>query len=524
MKKSPHDVPGPQSSPGLCLLLTAALLVWGLAPRAQSGPPPGVIVDRSPDFEKVYVGCPSIAILPDGRYVASHSWFGPGTGNDSSEVFASADRGESWQKLTSVQGQWWSTLFTHRGALYIAGVSRQYGDIVIRRSTDGGKTWTQPEDGRSGLLFQGKYHCAPVPVIAHGGRLWRAWELAEGPRPLWAALVLSAPEEADLLDAGSWRMSEPLRHLWSKSQWIEGNLVASPEGQLLNILRTDNGPDRASVVRVSEDGTRLSHAGEQDLIPFPGGGSKFTIRFDPQTKRYWSIGNKQSDPPAGRNVLVLTSSSDLRSWKVETILLQHGDSQHHAWQYVDWLFDGADIVAVSRTAWDGSHNFHDANYLTFHRFSSFRTRTLADAAPVLREEVSHETADLVLRGAGWSLARLADQEKAFANRKYVWQNVPDRFRDWQFTQTQGGVCAEIRVQAKRGTALYAATAAWQTGVDLAGWNLMAADAFRYTDHNRSAMNIYSRDLPAGAGLSVPQGNWSGMLLLLPPPGAAGATP
>jgi hypothetical protein len=30
------------------------------------------------------------------------------------------------------------------------------------------------------------------------------------------------------------------------------------------------------------------------------------------------------------------------------------------------------IVAVSRTAWGDSHNFHDANYLTFHRINDFR--------------------------------------------------------------------------------------------------------------------------------------------------------
>jgi hypothetical protein len=68
----------------------------------------------------------------------------------------------------------------------------------------------------------------------------------------------------------------------------------------------------------------------------------------------------------------LTSSADLRNWKVEAVLLQHADAKQPAWQYLDWLFDGDDIVAASRTAADGSHNAHDANYLTFHRFRKFR--------------------------------------------------------------------------------------------------------------------------------------------------------
>jgi len=108
------------------------------------------------------------------------------------------------------------------------------------------------------------------------------------------------------------------------------------------------------------------------LIDFPGGRTKFTICFDPVSARYWSLVNKQSDPAAERNVLALVSSSDLKRWKVHTIVLQHPDRRHHAWQYVDWRFEGDDIVAVSRTAWGDSHNFHDANYLTFHRINDFR--------------------------------------------------------------------------------------------------------------------------------------------------------
>ena len=51
---------------------------------------------------------------------------------------------------------------------------------------------------------------------------------------------------------------------------------------------------------------------------------------------------------------------------------------------VDWQFDGEDIIAACRTAFDdaegGAHNNHDANYLTFHRFANFRRLTQADSA------------------------------------------------------------------------------------------------------------------------------------------------
>ena len=55
----------------------------------------------------------------------------------------------------------------------------------------------------------------------------------------------------------------------------------------------------------------------------------------------------------------------------------------HAFQYIDWLFDGDDIVAVSRTAFDddegGACDFHNANYLTFHRFRGFRSLSMAES-------------------------------------------------------------------------------------------------------------------------------------------------
>ncbi len=81
--------------------------------------------------------------------------------------------------------------------------------------------------------------------------------------------------------------------------------------------------------------------------------------------------------PAGiRNTLALTYSRDLRHWVIRKVLLRHPDTSKHGFQYVDWQFEGADIIAACRTAWDdeagGAHNYHDANFLTFHRWRDFR--------------------------------------------------------------------------------------------------------------------------------------------------------
>ncbi len=339
---------------------------------------PGNVVAHSPAESRAYIGSPSLVILDDGTYVASHDFFGPGTNFDQYVVYRSEDRGRTWTQVTTFIGQWWASLFLHRGALYTIGTTCEYGYAVIRRSDDGGTSWSDPTGSTSGILSAiDRYHCAPVPVVEHAGRVWRAFEISRGKRPHWTATVASAAADADLLDASSWTWANPYHHHWSRGQWIEGNVVVTPDRRLIDVLRANVGiGDKAAILHVSEDGTDLSHDPTRDLVDLPGGGVKFTIRFDSTSGLYWTLGNKQTDPTARRNTLVLATSPDLREWKVETTLLHHEEPDHHAFQYVDWVVEGDDIIFLSRTAYDdgvgGAHTGHDANYLTFHRISSFR--------------------------------------------------------------------------------------------------------------------------------------------------------
>jgi hypothetical protein len=197
------------------------------------------------------------------------------------------------------------------------------------------------------------------------------------------SFVMSAPVDADLLKADNWTMSNRLRfdQAWPGRAWLEGNIVVAPQNKLVNILRVEyDDAEIAAIVRISENGKLVSFDPEKDFIDFFGGSNKFTIRYDSLTKRYWSLVNKQRNPTAYRNILTLVSSEDLRNWRVESIILRHHDSEKHAFQYIDWLFEGKDIIAVSRTAYDdglgGAHRAHDANYLTFHRINNFRELTL----------------------------------------------------------------------------------------------------------------------------------------------------
>jgi hypothetical protein len=187
---------------------------------------PGTVIDHWPQISGRYIGSPSIAILPDGDYVASHDLFGPNSGHKVralSRIFRSSDKGLHWTLLTEIHGMFWATLFVHNGALYLIGTERENGDTLIRRSADSGKTWTDPVDENTGRLLQGSFHCAPQPVVIHNRRIWRGMEdtmAGGGWGKHFRAFMMSAPVDADLLKASSWTSTNALA---GNPQWLDGD-------------------------------------------------------------------------------------------------------------------------------------------------------------------------------------------------------------------------------------------------------------------------------------------------------------
>src|SRR5690606_40080204 len=113
------------------------------------------------------------------------------------------------------------------------------------------------------------------------------------------------------------------------------------------------------------------------------GSIKFDMKYDYVCQRYWSLVNyvpeeyrnmKQLDRI--RNTVYLISSEDLVKWKLEQRVLFHEDIEKHGFQYLSFLIEGDDIVAVCRTAFDDSYNgasdYHNSNFITFHRITNFR--------------------------------------------------------------------------------------------------------------------------------------------------------
>ena len=366
--------------------------------------PPGTVVDHVPQATGLYIGSPSLTVLPNGDYLAAHDFFGPESNEHecaTAAVLRSSDRGETWQQTARLKCLFWPKVFAHDNAAYIMGVEKHHGRIVIRRSTDNGETWTTPNTPETGLLTPGgEFHTAPMPVIPHDGRLWRAFENAAGGK-LWGlrymAGMLSVPVDADLLEASNWTFSNFIKgdRAWLNNDfggWLEGNAVLTRDGSIVNILRvaTSGCPEKAAIVAVSADGKTATFDPGADFIDFPGGAKKFTIRYDKNSDRYWSLAtivpkkHEDEGKPGGiRNTLALTCSETLRDWEVRCILLYHPDVKAHGFQYVDWSFDGDDIIAVCRTAYNdgigGARNNHDANFMTFHRINNFRTLTMKDS-------------------------------------------------------------------------------------------------------------------------------------------------
>jgi len=360
---------------------------------------------------KAYLGSPSVLRLPDGVLLAVHDFFGAAVKNRNGEcglmaVYRSEDNGLSWRQITFLDGAFWGNLFMDGGAVYHMGSAQEYGDLVIRRSTDGGFTWTEPKDERTGLLRRAgagrecpNYESSGVVEILRGHVVMPFVEM-QGPWGGWlperyGMFLLSAPSGCDLLDARNYietnqvrfdpaRLADPaMAH--EHSGWLEGSPVETPDGKLACFARIHLAvPNYAVRFDLSDDFSTLSFDYRDGLIPFVGGHSKFEIRRDPVSGVYFTLTNAYTGPVehkilVARNELALAVSRDLRHWHRAATLLKDDSGlvgaelrQKVGFQYVDWRFDGDDIIYLCRTASDGAANFHNSNRITYHVIEDFR--------------------------------------------------------------------------------------------------------------------------------------------------------
>ena len=231
-------------------------------------------------------------------------------------------------------------------------------------------------------------HKNPQIVVHYKGRIYETLEWGSWSCGYHAPMVMSAAEDADLMDAASWHFTPPLKY---DPSWpgvakgpstgnIEGTLAVSPDGRLLNIMRYDTSKTEpnyglilAYEVNTEDPDAPLTYS---HAIEFPANLSKFMIQYDSVSESYYSIASRITEPDKirARNLLSLMVSKDLIHWEVARDLLDYRDHDANdvGFQYVDFMIEGNDILYLCRTAMNGAHNYHDANYQTFHRIENFR--------------------------------------------------------------------------------------------------------------------------------------------------------
>lgn len=361
---------------------------------ARTGKVVGTVVnylhpdDEAYSFSGKYLCSPSLVQHPDGYLLASMDLFGPDYPQNLTLIFRSDDNGETWHYVSELMPCFWGKMFIHKGALYMLSCSTDYGDLLIGKSTDGGKTFSAPVSllrGSNGKNGNSGVHKNPQNIFIHNGRIYNTleWGTWFNKEYCHAAMVMSCNVDDDLLVPENWSFTAPrkfdpnfaseLAHMSYCTMTIEGTLVADPENRLLNVMRFGgNRSVLAYEVNMQDHEAMLEYS---RCISFPANLSKFTIRYDDVSKKYYSVASRLHESiNTCRNLLSLLASDDLENWYLVTDLIDYSnqDPAKIGFQYVDFDFAGDDIIYLCRTALNNAHNFHDSNYSTFHRIRDFR--------------------------------------------------------------------------------------------------------------------------------------------------------
>ncbi len=362
----------------------------------RPGPVCGTVInylhpqDERYDFSGRALCSPSLLKLPSGKLLASMDVYKGRGPNNLSLLFKSTDRGETWQYICDIYPLFWGKLFLHKDRLYMIGVSAEFGDMVIGASDDEGESWTAPVHLFAGACTVGGngFEQSPMPVLTHKGRVYVSAEYA-GRELGRLPCMLSADAESDLLDPASWHATRPYEADADllgipgvrMESLIEGNPYITPEGDLCVMYRVDaDGTGLLGGKAVSLKVNTEDPDGELTLhkiVDMPVGyRSKFMLQYDETSGLYIAIGNypTSNERYQQRNILVLLCSKDAEHWTVchRIIDAEHEQIFEVGYQYPSFLFDGDDILLQVRTAVNGAHNFHDANYSTFHIIRNFR--------------------------------------------------------------------------------------------------------------------------------------------------------
>ena len=325
----------------------------------RTGDIPGTVVNYlHPDDEEYafsgrYLCSPSLLRLENGDLLASMDLYASGAPQNLTLIYISHDNGATWEHHSEIFPCFWGKMFLAGGKLYMLGCSTEYGDVLIGRSDDNGKSWTKPTVILRGCAHprQVGWHRAPMPVLIKDGRIMTDIQYGAWSEKVFCDAVLSAPADCDLLDAENWVCTElfdarehisPLpERIWGG---IEGNVILTPDGRIIDFLRF---ADRNALILGYDPKEPEKELTLEKVIDFPATASKFNIVFDEASGRYYAIVSYALDEPlTKRNLLSLICSEDLTEWKLCRHLIDRRDDDPKlvGFQYVDFFIEGNDIL------------------------------------------------------------------------------------------------------------------------------------------------------------------------------------
>ena len=349
------------------------------------------LVAKREDFSVRSVYNPSIVRVGKDLFTIAEA-------NASTYIYRSQDEGKTWERRGVVKGMWYAVLFEHKGDLYILGVympAMAKGEISmpesgqvcyygISRSKDGGATWTEINDKQGGIVIPGAelynsstpHHGSSNPVLKYNGKLYAARELFGK-----EAFVLMANENSDILNPKNWTRSGTYSNKAINPN--ESSAVVGPDGHVWVTSRSDTYKvDDVFLMRLDDNNNLVPYTGSAatSMISLPTTPSKFTCRYDEKTGYYYALTSPSvtDEYYMQRNYLALVVSKDLVNWEICEMVLSDREIYNevvsisqHAFQYVDWIFDGDDILFSVREAAEKSHNWHESNMITFYRIENY---------------------------------------------------------------------------------------------------------------------------------------------------------
>jgi hypothetical protein len=403
--------PFPRLLSAAALLFSPLFALTAAQPLAQDY----TIVFHNPDPE-YYVEGPGLTRLDDGTLVAivpvvpRMEWSEARRADRSVvHVLRSQDGGKSWQEASHLP-YYSAAPFVHQGALYLfankGGTKSRNDDLLLLKSSDGGRTWSEPI-----TLFKGHYWNCHTGMVQKPDKIyWAVDDLSlgknRGPR------LVAGDLGGDPMNPASWRISEPVgfpgvppmmtlaKHESLTSQYLEPN-VLEVAGELRVMcavkLKRQAVTGLAALLEAADKpaGLELKFA---QYHAMPGGQLKFCIIRDEVSKMFWATANLPVDSqgifdwwqtfkekggklvtesaPGGndRRFLMLQYSMDGLNWFPAGCVAQ-APKVTQSFMYARPVVDGDDLAIIARSNINGP-NHHDADHATFHRVKNFRSLAL----------------------------------------------------------------------------------------------------------------------------------------------------